>query len=83
MTLHAVASGAALAVKNGPPGMWRAWSSPPHLSVATTWLLLGLVAAIAIAAWTLWRDAGRRRLDDHPPRLETRHGRGRSGKGVH
>jgi hypothetical protein len=60
MTLH-VAIGAVLAVKNGPPGMWRAWSSPAHLSVATTWLLLVLLAMVALAAWSLWRAPGRRR----------------------
>jgi len=59
MTLHP-AIGAALAVKNGPPGMWRAWSSPAHLSAATTWFLLFLIVMVTLAAWGLWRAPGRR-----------------------
>ena len=59
MTLHAAVIGTLLAVKNGPPGMWRAWSSPAHLSAPTTWFLLFLVAMVTLAAWALWRAPGR------------------------
>ena len=48
------------AVKNGPPGMWRALSSPAHLSPHSTWLLLALAAAVALVAWALSRALHRR-----------------------
>jgi hypothetical protein len=44
-----------LAVKNGPAGMWRAWSSPAHLSPHSTWLLLALTAAVTFVVWALSR----------------------------
>jgi hypothetical protein len=70
------------AVKNGPPGMWRALSSPAHLAPHSTWLLLALAAAVALVAWALSRALRRRvHRTGEPAQVIDLAGRRRSAKG--
>ena len=59
MALHTAAIDVVLAVKNGPPGMWRAMGSPEHISPRDSWLELALLMIAAIVAWSLLRGRGR------------------------
>ena len=55
MSLSPAVSALVTAVKNGPPGMWRALSSPAHLAPHDTWLVLAAAAAVGVGAWALSR----------------------------
>lgn len=53
--LHAAAIDGVLAVKNGPPGMWRGLSSPAHISPHASLPAFAVVLATAFLAWALLR----------------------------
>jgi len=62
MTLHMAAIDGVLAVKNGPPGMWRGLSSPAHVSSHASLPALAVVLATAFLAWALLRGRERQTL---------------------